>query len=63
MQGTGNDFVIFDTFSQSLSLSTEQIQHIADRHLGIGCDQVLLIGPSKNDEVDVYYRIFNSDGT
>ena len=63
MQGTGNDFVIFDTFSEPLSLSAEQIKKIADRHLGIGCDQVLLIGPSKNNEVDVYYRIFNSDGT
>ncbi len=63
MQGTGNDFVIFDTFSDSISLSCEQIKKIADRNLGIGCDQVLLIGPSQNNEVDVYYRIFNSDGT
>ena len=63
MQGTGNDFIIFDTFSAPLSLSSEQIKKIADRHLGIGCDQVLLVGPSKNNEADVYYRIFNSDGT
>ena len=63
MQGTGNDFVIFDIFSEPLSLSSEQIKKIADRHLGIGCDQVLLIGPSKNNEVDVHYRIFNADGT
>ena len=63
MQGTGNDFVIFDTFSASISLSCEQIKKIADRNLGIGCDQVLLVGPSQNNGVDVYYRIFNSDGT
>ena len=63
MQGTGNDFVILDTFSQPLSLNSEQIRHIADRRLGVGCDQVLLIGPSENQETDVYYRIFNSDGT
>ena len=63
MQGTGNDFVIFNTFSRPLSLSCEQIKHIADRRLGIGCDQVLLLGPPKNNETDVYYRIFNSDGT
>jgi len=63
MQGTGNDFVIFNTFSRPLSLSCEQIKHIADRRLGIGCDQVLLLEPPKNNETDVYYRIFNSDGT
>ena len=62
MQGTGNDFVIFNTFSHPLSLGCEQIKHIADRHLGIGCDQVLLLEPPKNNETDVYYRIFNSDG-
>ena len=63
MQGTGNDFVIFEAFSQPLSLSAKKIKYVADRHLGIGCDQVLLVEPSKNDEVDVYYRIFNSDGS
>ena len=63
MQGTGNDFVIFNTFSHPLSLSCEQIKNIADRRLGIGCDQVLLLGPPKNNETDIYYRIFNSDGT
>ena len=62
MQGTGNDFVIFEAFSKPLSLSVEKIKYVADRHLGIGCDQVLLVEPSKSDEVDVYYRIFNSDG-
>lgn len=63
MQGTGNDFVIFDTFSQSISLNSKQIKRIANRRLGVGCDQILLLEPPKNDESDVYYRIFNSDGT
>ena len=63
MQGTGNDFVIFDTFSQSISLNSKQIKRIANRRLGVGCDQILLLEPPKNDEADVYYRIFNSDGT
>ena len=63
MQGTGNDFVIFEALSQRLSLSAEKIKYVADRHLGIGCDQVLLLEPPKNDEADVYYRIFNSHGS
>ena len=62
MHGIGNDFVVFDTFSQSLSLSREQVRHIADRNFGIGCDQVLLLEPPTNDTADVRYRIFNADG-
>jgi diaminopimelate epimerase len=62
MHGIGNDFVVFDTFTQSLSLSREQIRHIADRQFGIGCDQVLLLEPPETDDVDVRYRIFNADG-
>jgi diaminopimelate epimerase len=60
MHGIGNDFVVFDTFTQSLSLSREQVRHIADRQFGIGCDQVLLLEPS--EIADVRYRIFNADG-
>ena len=62
MHGTGNDFVVFDTFSESLSLTREQIRHIADRQFGIGCDQVLLLEPPKSNDADVCYRIFNADG-
>jgi len=62
MHGIGNDFVVFDTFSQTLSLSREQVRHIADRQFGIGCDQVLLLEPPKHPETDVCYRIFNADG-
>jgi diaminopimelate epimerase len=63
MQGIGNDFVLIDSFSEPLVLTTEQIKHIANRNFGIGCDQVLLLEPPKDDESDVYYRIFNSDGS
>jgi diaminopimelate epimerase len=62
MHGIGNDFVVFDTFSQPLTLTREQVRHIADRQFGIGCDQVLLLEPSKSTEADVRYRIFNADG-
>jgi len=61
MHGIGNDFVVFDTFKESLSLSREQVRHIADRQYGIGCDQVLLLEPSEG-VADVRYRIFNTDG-
>jgi diaminopimelate epimerase len=62
MHGIGNDFVVFDTYTQPLTLSREQVRHIADRQFGIGCDQVLLLEPPKNPETDVCYRIFNADG-
>lgn len=62
MHGIGNDFVIFDTFTQSLTLTREQVRHIADRQFGIGCDQVLLLEPPKGNDADVCYRIFNADG-
>lgn len=62
MHGIGNDFVVFDTFSQPLNLTREQIRHIADRQFGIGCDQVLLLEPPAGNDADVRYRIFNADG-
>ena len=62
MHGIGNDFVVFDTFTQSLTLSPEKVRHIADRQFGIGCDQILLLEPSQTNDADVHYRIFNADG-
>ena len=62
MHGIGNDFVVFDTFTQSLTLTREQVRHITDRNFGIGCDQVLLLEPSEDNTADVRYRIFNADG-
>jgi diaminopimelate epimerase len=62
MHGLGNDFVVMDSFAQEIQLSAEQIRSIADRHFGIGCDQVLLLGPSDKEDVDLRYLIYNADG-
>lgn len=63
MHGLGNDFVVFDAITQTINLSQEQIRFIADRHFGIGCDQVLLVEDYWGDEADFLYRIFNADGS
>jgi diaminopimelate epimerase len=62
MHGAGNDFVVIDGVRQSVALSPEQIRFIADRHFGIGCDQLLLVEKSPRDDADFRYRIFNADG-
>lgn len=62
MQGLGNDFVVLDGVRQRISLSPEQIRRIADRHFGIGCDQLLLVEKPKRSDADFRYRIFNADG-
>lgn len=62
MQGLGNDFVMLNGVSQSIELSTEQVQFLADRHFGIGCDQLLLVENYDGAEADFRYRIFNADG-
>jgi diaminopimelate epimerase len=63
MHGLGNDFVVFDGISQTVTLTPEQCRHIADRHFGVGCDQILLVEQSTRDNVDFRYRIFNADGS
>ncbi len=62
MHGAGNDFVVFDAINQTVDLSAVQIRRIADRHFGVGCDQLLLVERSNNPEADFRYRIFNADG-
>lgn len=62
MHGLGNDFVVFDAMHQDVELSREQYRFIADRHFGIGCDQILLIEHPRSTDCDFYYRIFNADG-
>ncbi|MBE9525449.1 MAG: diaminopimelate epimerase [Proteobacteria bacterium] len=62
MHGLGNDFVMIDAISQNINLSTEQIRFIADRHFGVGCDQLLLVEASIKEGIDFKYRIFNADG-
>jgi len=63
MHGLGNDFVVIDATSQPIELSMEQIRFLADRRFGVGCDQVLLVEPPRQSNVDFTYRIFNADGS
>lgn len=62
MQGTGNDFLVFDGIHQPIQFSPEQWKQLADRRLGIGADQMLVVERSELEGVDFRYRIFNADG-
>ena len=62
MHGLGNDFVVIDGVRQSVAPTSEQIRLIADRHFGVGCDQLLLVEKTSRPDVDFRYRIFNADG-
>ena len=62
MQGAGNDFVMIDGFSAPISLTATQIKKIANRHFGVGCDQLLIVEKTSLANVDFKYRIFNADG-
>ena len=62
MHGLGNDFVVIDAIRQRVSLDADQISLIADRHFGVGCDQLLLVQAPDNSEAEFRYRIFNADG-
>ena len=62
MQGLGNDFVVLDATDEPIELTREQLRHLADRHFGIGCDQILQVEPPREPGTDFYYRIFNADG-
>ena len=62
MHGLGNDFVVIDSFAREIQLSAEQVRSIADRHFGIGCDQLLLLASSDKEGVDLRYLIYNADG-
>jgi diaminopimelate epimerase len=62
MHGLGNDFVVIDAISQSVDLGPGQVRALADRHTGIGCDQLLLVERAQGPDADFRYRIFNSDG-
>ncbi len=62
MHGLGNDFVVIDATAAPVVLSPAQLRFIADRHFGVGCDQILLVEPARSKDTDFYYRIFNADG-
>ncbi|MCL4171192.1 UNVERIFIED_CONTAM: hypothetical protein GTU68_019060, partial [Idotea baltica] len=63
MHGAGNDFVVIDAISQSIKFTPKMARKLADRHFGIGCDQILVVDVPDQPDVDFHYRIFNSDGS
>lgn len=63
MHGLGNDFVVIDAIHQTPHLEPESIQKLADRHFGIGFDQLLLVEKPVSPNADFKYRIFNADGS
>ncbi len=63
MHGLGNDFAVIDAISQRIRLNADQVRQLADRHCGIGFDQLLLVEPPTRPEMDFRYRIFNADGS
>ena len=62
MHGTGNDFVVIDLISQHYKLRSRDVRKLADRHFGVGCDQVLVVEAPRSPDVDFRYRIYNADG-
>jgi diaminopimelate epimerase len=62
MHGLGNDFMIIDAITQRVHLHHDQIRHLANRHTGVGFDQLLLVESPTQPDVDFHYRIFNADG-
>jgi diaminopimelate epimerase len=62
MEGLGNDFVVIDATSRPFDLTPDQLRLLADRHFGVGCDQILQVEAPRRPDTDFYYRIFNADG-
>ena len=62
MEGAGNDFVVIDATRQPFALGPAQLRRLADRHFGVGADQILVVEPPPAPDIDFSYRIFNADG-
>ncbi len=62
MQGVGNDFVVLDGVSRRIPMTSQLAKRLADRHFGVGCDQVLLVEKPRRKDADFRYRIWNADG-
>jgi len=62
MHGAGNDFVVLDGVRQTIDMTPERARALADRHFGVGADQILLVEPATRPDADFRYRIFNADG-
>jgi len=63
MHGLGNDFIVFDAPTEGSLPSAAALRTLADRHTGVGFDQALVLAPARASGTDVFYRIFNSDGS
>ncbi|HLO78192.1 MAG TPA: diaminopimelate epimerase [Magnetospirillum sp.] len=63
MHGLGNDFVVLDGRASGLALSADAVRAIADRHRGVGCDQLIVIEPARNAVSDAWMTIYNPDGS
>ena len=63
MHGLGNDFLVLDNVTQNVYLSNEQIKQLADRNFGVGFDQLLVVEPPYDPDLDFHYRIYNADGS
>jgi diaminopimelate epimerase len=63
MQGLGNDFMVFDVADEKALPSADALQRLGNRRTGVGFDQALALFPARSAHEDVYYRIFNSDGS
>lgn len=63
MHGLGNDFVVLDARRRRLALTDRQVRAIADRRIGVGCDQLFVLEPPTDAAADVFMRIYNSDGS
>lgn len=63
MHGLGNDFMVVDSVTQKIFFTPEKIRFLANRHFGIGFDQLLVVEPPYDPDMDFHYRIFNADGS
>jgi diaminopimelate epimerase len=63
MHGLGNDFMVIDNVTDNIFVTPEQIKQMADRNFGIGFDQLLMVEPPYDPDLDFHYRIFNADGS
>lgn len=63
MHGLGNDFMVVDAISQRVRMNADLVRQLADRHVGVGFDQLLMVEPPTDPAIDFRYRIFNADGS
>lgn len=63
MHGAGNDFIVLDGIRQPIEMTPQRARALADRHFGIGADQILLVDTPSHPDADFRYRVFNSDGS